>query len=378
MTEPTTDRHTCHGQRAATGPAWKCPHCSAAPLQPSVLSAETLREQLLVAIDGTRVPPLGYASKDALLAAYDASRTNTTAERIEVWPLVRVLAEVRCGSRDWTWDEEWADLDRRHAETGYLAKLEQQIRENGITMPVLVGSDGRLWDGHHRLRIAARLGIGYVPVELTSPAPVPPAADATAAAVLAVVEAAGGDTLTRDARVEALAALAAVLPATTRHDTDTSVTPPPALTEEGRLRARVQVLEEDAERDQGLAATGARCLLRGHQGQIESGRATIEGHRFALSTTLGLGTGAPWDAIHERVAELRRVADETAATETPECAAVIARVRAITERAANNVQRPAARLARRILAELPDQGACPPRCPCHQPAAGARQDGAQR
>ncbi|MFD5708747.1 ParB N-terminal domain-containing protein, partial [Bacillus subtilis] len=76
-------------------------------------------------------------------------------------------AEVRCGSQEWSWDEEWADLDRRHAETGYLAKLEQEISENGITMPVLIGSDGRLWDGHHRLRIAVRRGIGYVPVEIT-------------------------------------------------------------------------------------------------------------------------------------------------------------------------------------------------------------------
>jgi hypothetical protein len=90
-------------------------------------------------------------------------------DRIEVWPLNRVLTEVRCGSQDWTWDEEWADLDQRHEETGYLLKLEQQIRENGITMPVLIGTDGRLWDGHHRLRIAVRLGIGYVPVELADP-----------------------------------------------------------------------------------------------------------------------------------------------------------------------------------------------------------------
>lgn len=92
-----------------------------------------------------------------------------TQDDIQVWPLQRVLTEVRCGSQDWTWDEEWADLDRRHVDTGYLAKLEQQIGENGITMPVLIGSDGRLWDGHHRLRIAVRLGIGYVPVEIVPP-----------------------------------------------------------------------------------------------------------------------------------------------------------------------------------------------------------------
>jgi hypothetical protein len=91
-----------------------------------------------------------------------------SATSVQVWPLARVLSEVRCGSQDWTWEEEWADLDERHAATGYLEKLEAQIRENGITMPVLVGNDGRLWGGHHRLRIAVRSGIPYVPVEITS------------------------------------------------------------------------------------------------------------------------------------------------------------------------------------------------------------------
>jgi hypothetical protein len=90
---------------------------------------------------------------------------------VQVWPLTRILAEVAVGSRDWTWEEEWADLDQRHAETGYLATLEQQIREKGITLPVLIGSDGRLWDGHHRLRIAFRIGIEYVPVEIVKPTP---------------------------------------------------------------------------------------------------------------------------------------------------------------------------------------------------------------
>lgn len=87
----------------------------------------------------------------------------------QVWPLHRVLTEVAVGSGDWSWAEEWADLDERHASTGYLDHLEQQIRQNGITIPVLIGSDGRLWDGHHRLRIAVRLGIGYVPVEIVPP-----------------------------------------------------------------------------------------------------------------------------------------------------------------------------------------------------------------
>lgn len=85
---------------------------------------------------------------------------------------------------------------------------------------------------------------------------------------------------------------------------ESTVTPPPALTEAGRLRARVQVLQQDAERDRGLAKVGARCMREGHQGLIEQGRMTLEGWRFALSTALGLGTSAPWDAIHDRVKEL--------------------------------------------------------------------------
>ncbi|MGW4493811.1 hypothetical protein [Streptomyces sp. NPDC004376] len=112
----------------------------------------------------------GLAALRAVLNGAEAPQPGTEAAAdYQVWPLNRVLTEVRCGSEDWSWEEEWADLDQRHADTGYLAKLEQQIRENGITMPVLIGNDGRLWDGHHRLRIAVRLGIGYIPVEITPP-----------------------------------------------------------------------------------------------------------------------------------------------------------------------------------------------------------------
>lgn len=91
--------------------------------------------------------------------------------RREIWPLARILAEVAVGSCDWSWEEEWADLGERHAEDNYLAELEQQIRERGITTPVLIGNDGRLWDGHHRLCVAVEVGIECVPVEIVGPAP---------------------------------------------------------------------------------------------------------------------------------------------------------------------------------------------------------------
>lgn len=96
---------------------------------------------------------------------------------------------------------------------------------------------------------------------------------------------------------------------------EAAVVPPPALTEEGRLRAQVEVLQQDAERDRGLAKVGARCMRVGHQGLIEQGRLVLEGWRFALSTALGLGTGAPWEAIHDRAKEL---AAEAPHAETPD------------------------------------------------------------
>ncbi|MCI3277578.1 hypothetical protein [Streptomyces cylindrosporus] len=81
--------------------------------------------------------------------------------------------------------------------------------------------------------------------------------------------------------------------------------PPPALTEEGRLRAQVEVLTQDNERDRGLAKVGARCMREGHQGLIEQGRSVIGGWRFALSLALRLDTEtASWEEIHRKVNEL--------------------------------------------------------------------------
>jgi hypothetical protein len=149
----------------------------AAGRAPTELRVRVLRE-ILNRLDGSRsdgdsaTQDVGASTVRAVLADILADMQPAVDARqpdVQVWPLNRILTEVRCGSQDWPWEEEWADLDRRHAETGYLVTLEQQIRENGITMPVLIGSDGRLWDGHHRLRIAVRVGIPYVPVEIVSP-----------------------------------------------------------------------------------------------------------------------------------------------------------------------------------------------------------------
>lgn len=109
--------------------------------------------------------------------------------RAGLWPLDRVLAEWRPGSADddWTWDDEELDLLAAPCmcatpigEDGiealvdcgtpghYQLRLEERMREVGgwFDAPALLGPDGRVWDGHHRITAARRLGIRLVLVEL--------------------------------------------------------------------------------------------------------------------------------------------------------------------------------------------------------------------
>lgn len=64
------------------------------------------------------------------------------------------------------WATEFAYLATRHDSR--LRMLRKSIEKRGIRRPLLLGNDGRLWDGHHRLLIAVGLGIEFVPVERTN------------------------------------------------------------------------------------------------------------------------------------------------------------------------------------------------------------------
>jgi ParB-like chromosome segregation protein Spo0J len=39
------------------------------------------------------------------------------------------------------------------------------IEKTGIREPILLGNDGRVWDGHHRITAAHQLGIEEVPIK---------------------------------------------------------------------------------------------------------------------------------------------------------------------------------------------------------------------
>lgn len=61
------------------------------------------------------------------------------------------------------WQTEFELLMLTHPER--LAELAMDVLLWGIREPILLGSDGRVWDGHHRLCAANLLGFDVVPVE---------------------------------------------------------------------------------------------------------------------------------------------------------------------------------------------------------------------
>jgi len=87
-------------------------------------------------------------------------------------PLAHIVTFWRPGSQDWTWAEEYADLIGDPA----TERIRERVRGEGIDFadqfaPVLLGSDGRVWDGHHRIVIALERCIPSLMCEITEPTP---------------------------------------------------------------------------------------------------------------------------------------------------------------------------------------------------------------
>ena len=85
--------------------------------------------------------------------------------------LAQILTFWRPGSRgdDWTWADEYADL----IHDPVTAAIRVRVENEGINFvdhlaPVLLGSDGRVWDGHHRIVIAIQLGVPSLMCEVAS------------------------------------------------------------------------------------------------------------------------------------------------------------------------------------------------------------------
>lgn len=60
------------------------------------------------------------------------------------------MYKVRPGSGDWTWEQEVEKLLTDEAHVIRVNQIEESMEIHGQREPVLIGNDGRLWDGHHR------------------------------------------------------------------------------------------------------------------------------------------------------------------------------------------------------------------------------------
>lgn len=80
------------------------------------------------------------------------------------WTVAALMQAWRPGSGDWDWAEEERQI---HANwPNHLHALTEDISRRGVREPVLLGDDGRVWDGHHRLVAAASLDPSLrIPVE---------------------------------------------------------------------------------------------------------------------------------------------------------------------------------------------------------------------
>ena len=83
-------------------------------------------------------------------------------------PLAEFIATVKDGDER-GWQEEFRFLWGNHRDR--LGPLIASIRALGIREPIHIGSDGRCWDGHHRVAAAAWIGLKEIPVRDDRTAP---------------------------------------------------------------------------------------------------------------------------------------------------------------------------------------------------------------
>ena len=89
-------------------------------------------------------------------------------------PAEKIMEQWRPGSYDfdsngqpWTWVDEKHDIGQDE-----LDELANQVQVNGFTEPVVLGDDGRVWEGHHRILVGWMLALD-VPYEMGSSHPYP-------------------------------------------------------------------------------------------------------------------------------------------------------------------------------------------------------------
>lgn len=64
----------------------------------------------------------------------------------------------------WPYELMWLWTEHRKQ----LLALMDSVLKDGFQEPIILGNDGRVWDGHHRLAVALALGM-RLPVDVVKP-----------------------------------------------------------------------------------------------------------------------------------------------------------------------------------------------------------------
>ena len=96
-----------------------------------------------------------------MLASMSA-QVAESASRATTMPLADVLDRWIDGEgHGWVTEAVWLLTHDRQRMNELIAS----IRQHGILEPILLGTDGRVWDGHHRIVVAWLLRLREVPVK---------------------------------------------------------------------------------------------------------------------------------------------------------------------------------------------------------------------
>lgn len=81
-------------------------------------------------------------------------------------PLSHILTFWRPGSSDWSWSDEYTDLIGQAVTAAVRARVNSEgFGFHDHFAPVLLGSDNRVWDGHHRIILAIEQAVPSLMVE---------------------------------------------------------------------------------------------------------------------------------------------------------------------------------------------------------------------
>lgn len=98
----------------------------------------------------------------------DTQKPQGGDQDVRTMPLADLLRDYRDGD-ELGWEEEFAYLRTSPEHRSRLGRLFLSVIEEGIREPILLGYDGRVWDGHHRLCVASEIGLQEVPVKTVRP-----------------------------------------------------------------------------------------------------------------------------------------------------------------------------------------------------------------